>query len=146
MALLANTLHLYYCTLLYSQPSRRYLYLLRFKVSLDQKEAISGLLFSTPSRRMLFRHLPGHSGFISVRGRGGFTWAPQIPEAGVFNPGENPLLCWRHFLWSIINLYWQLQIRRWNPDLSIYPVYFPPISVKRRKDTFLNKIISITHF
>lgn len=69
-------------------------------------------LFSTRNRQS-FPTFLGHSSFISVRGSEGFTWARQRCKAAVLTL-ETSLLCNRRFLYSVINLHWQLQLTRWN--------------------------------
>lgn len=83
-----------------------------FKVSLDQKEAINELCFPHGNRKS-FPSLLGHSSFISVKVTEDLHELHKYAKPPFLTP-ETTLLCSRRFLYSIINLYWQLQLTRWN--------------------------------
>ncbi len=83
-----------------------------FKVSLDQKEAIDGLCFPRGIGQAFRRFSVTAALYMSE-----VTEDLQELDKYAKPPFltlETSLLCSRCFLYSLINLYWQLQLTRWN--------------------------------
>lgn len=88
-----------------------YLFLL-FQSQFRPEGSDQQALFSTKNWRR-FPTFLGHSSFISVKVAEDLHELHKYAKPP-FLTLETTLLCSRHILYSIINLYWQLQLTQWN--------------------------------